>query len=121
MKIAIDVDGTALERPEFFIAFMKGMQSSGHKVGFLTSRNTNLDYSTLEELDECGFPPPDFYISKTDAEKTYFKSLPENNGYWKAAMVKAHKIDYLFDDFDSGNLLYIEAFKRECPNTLFLL
>ncbi len=114
MKIAVDLDGTAWFHTELFIALVNSMKNSGHEVGILTSHNLNLRTSDLKKWLDKGFENPSFYIGKSDADKKKFKVLNGNNGFWKASMVKKHKIDYLFCDMD-GSQDYVDAFQMTHP------
>ena len=118
MKIAIDLDGTALYHREFFREFMKAMQDRGHQVGILTSHNVKDKPEDLLMLEALDFPKPDFYIGKTDEEKAELKPTIGNNGTWKARMVEEHEIDYLFGDLDK-NPNYLKAFREKFPDRIF--
>lgn len=120
MKIAIDLDGTAWDKDyrEFFTEFCHAMKKQGHRVGILTAHNCKLKVADLKLWSARGFPEPDFYICKTDVEKSELKLTEGNNGLWKARMVRLHRIDYLFDDMD-GNETYIKYFEKEFPKKLF--
>lgn len=118
MKIAVDLDGTALYHREFFREFMRAMQALGHEVGILTSHNVEDEEEDLLMLEALDFPTPDFYIGKTDEEKEELKPTVGNNGTWKARMVEQHDIDYLFGDLDR-NPEYLKAFRNKFPDKIF--
>jgi hypothetical protein len=94
--IAIDLDGTAWSHTFFFGEIARALQARGHKVGILTSHNERLRFADIDLWGRRGFPPPDFYICKTDAEA----SIPAAE--WKPEMMRKHRIDWLFDDLDTG-------------------
>ena len=101
MRIAIDLDGTAWSHKPLFISICKGLVSNGHEIGILTAHNKNLTEADLHLWKARGFPPAHFYLCKDDHES----SIPTRE--WKMSMMKKHKIDYLFDDFDSYNNMEI--------------
>lgn len=118
MKIAVDLDGTALYHREFFKEFIRAMQGRGHEVGILTSHNVEDEEEDLLMLEALGFPELDFYIGKTDEEKEELKPTIGNNGTWKARMVEEHEVDYLFGDLDR-NPNYLKAFRKKFPDRIF--
>ena len=114
MKIAVDLDGTAWTHTRFFISFVIGMQMEGHCVGILTSHAEDMKKCDIDLWTSLGFPPPDFYIGKSQEDKDRLKPHEGNNGIWKAEQVAKHKIDYLIGDLD-GNDTYVKYFREVHP------
>jgi hypothetical protein len=54
MKIAVDLDGTISEFPEFFKAFTKAMSRSGCKIYIVTDRPPGTEEQVAEQLQGYG-------------------------------------------------------------------
>lgn len=84
MKIAIDVDDTISQAPEFFAEFCKAMRAAGHEIHIVTAMVEGYRPFRERELENWG-------IEYDHMEFTCFKDkYCHENG-----------IDYAFDD-DSG-------------------
>ena len=105
MKIAFDLDGTCWEHRELFSAIIKGLRDQGHMVGILTAHNETLEKPDLALWKARGFPDVNFYIAKT----TECRDIPSFD--WKMSMCKGESIDFLFDDFDTGDIKLIKITK----------
>jgi len=101
MRIGIDLDGTAWEHREFFIEIIKGLKQLGHTICIITA-HVNLANSDMELWKKRGFPTIDEYISKVAGEE----SIPSRE--WKLSASKQLHLDYIFDDFDTGDVRLIK-------------
>jgi hypothetical protein len=54
MKIAVDLDGTISEYPEFFKLFTKAMSQAGCKIYVVTDRPTGTEEQVSEQLQSYG-------------------------------------------------------------------
>ena len=97
MKIAIDLDGTISEYPDFFKLFTKTMQKAGCRIYIVTDRPQGSEEQVAEELKNYGITY-DFieitsdkarYILKKninvlyDDTDEYFLGLPEKIAVFK--------------------------------------
>jgi hypothetical protein len=48
MKVALDIDGTISEHPEFFVMLSAALRAAGHHVLVLTYRDPERDVATRE-------------------------------------------------------------------------
>ena len=83
MKIAVDLDGTISEYPEFFKIFTKAMSEAGCKIYVLTDRSPGTEQEVAEELRGYGI--------------TY--DVIKITG-WKSRYILKDGIEVLFDDVD---------------------
>ena len=102
MKIGIDLDGTAWRYQEFFKEFIKAMKLRGHTVGIVTAHR-GIKQEDLNLWSRRGFPNPDFYISKDE----FPERLGEQTRFWKLRVCNINGIEYLFDDFDDGDVKFV--------------
>ncbi len=98
MKVGIDFHGTANAHPEFFAGVMRALRDSGHEVGIVTAAPQWSSAAIMDELRRLGFPRPDFVVAKSGVEQM----IP--NIAWKHMVMRRDRIDYLFDDFDTGQV-----------------
>jgi hypothetical protein len=63
MKIAIDIDGTISERPEFFAILSTALRAAGHQVLILTYRDPKRDEATRARLSAWGVQFDDLVIA----------------------------------------------------------
>jgi hypothetical protein len=54
MKVALDIDGTISEHPEFFAILSVALRAAGHHVIVLTYRDPTRDAATREHLASWG-------------------------------------------------------------------
>ncbi|HZY87937.1 MAG TPA: hypothetical protein VFE78_24090 [Gemmataceae bacterium] len=54
MKVALDIDGTISEHPEFFAMLSAALRAAGHHVLVLTFRDPARDAATREQLAAWG-------------------------------------------------------------------
>ncbi|MGF1582723.1 MAG: hypothetical protein ACFCD0_25645 [Gemmataceae bacterium] len=54
MKIALDIDGTISERPDFFAVLSVGFRAAGHEIVILTYRDPNREQAMRDELTGWG-------------------------------------------------------------------
>lgn len=94
MKISLDLDGTAFERPEFFSALMALFQSAGNEVGILTGHKSTAEDRDRRKLLQLGFPDPSFYFGRTE------EYMPLNGAIFKSHIIDREGIDLHFDDCD---------------------
>lgn len=66
MKIAVDLDGTISEYPDFFKIFTKGMAEAGCKIYVITNRMPGTENEVAEELNSYGIT---YHVIKITAEK----------------------------------------------------
>ncbi len=97
MKIGIDLDGTAWEHRNFFRELIISFQSRGHEIYILTA-HVGLDKNDIQLWSRRGFPNPDGYISKIRGQE----EIPSRD--WKLDTAKKYGLDYIFDDFDTGEV-----------------
>jgi len=83
MKIAVDLDGTISEYPEFFKIFTKAMSEGGCKIYVLTDRPAGTEEQVVEELRDYGITHD---VIKITGEKSEF--------------ILEEGIKVLFDDVD---------------------
>jgi len=83
MKIAVDLDGTISEYPEFFKMFTKAMMQAGCKIYILTDRPPGSEDIVAEELRGYGIT---YDVIKITSEKSQY--------------ILKEGIKVLFDDVD---------------------
>jgi hypothetical protein len=54
MKVALDIDGTISEHPEFFAVLSSALRAAGHRVIVLTYRDPNRGEATKAQLAAWG-------------------------------------------------------------------
>lgn len=105
MKISLDLDGTALERPALFAVLSRLFISEGHEVGILTGHKTESEAHDRKKLSALGFPEMSFYFGRT----TEF--MPLNGAHFKAKIINEQGIDLHFDDCDYNHPDTLRLFK----------
>jgi phosphoserine phosphatase len=98
MRIGIDFHGTIDAHPDYFAAVMRELRDAGHEVGVVTAAPQLSTGEILRRVRALGLPDPDFVIAKTGVEQ----AIP--NIAWKHLVMRRDRIDYLFDDFDTGEV-----------------
>ena len=86
MKVALDIDGTISEHPEFFAMLCAALRAAGHRVLVLTYRDPARDAATREHLAAWGVVFDELVIAP---------SLEA-----KGELCGAHGVDLFFDDQD---------------------
>jgi hypothetical protein len=83
MKIAVDLDGTISEYPEFFRLFCKVMREAGCRIYIVTDRPEGTEDVVAEQLEEYGVT---YDVIKITGEKSRY--------------ILEEGIEVLFDDVD---------------------
>jgi len=83
IKIAIDLDGTISEYPEFFKLFTKAMSQAGCEIYVVTDRPAGAEEIVAEELRGYGITYDEIKITG-----------------WKSRYILKEGITVLFDDVD---------------------
>jgi uncharacterized HAD superfamily protein len=86
MTVALDIDGTISERPEFFALLSAAFRRAGHTVLVLTYRDPNRATATAAQLADWGVEYDELVIAA---------SLEA-----KGELCAAHGVDLFFDDQD---------------------
>lgn len=86
MKVALDIDGTVSENPEFFAILSTALRAAGHSVLILTFREPTSVQKIYEELARWHIHYDDLVIAP---------SLES-----KGALCSLHGVDLFFDDQD---------------------
>ena len=86
MNIALDIDGTISEHPEFFATLSSTMRNAGHRVVILTYRDPNRSDATRAELSAWKVVYDDLIFA------------PSLEG--KGELCRELAIDLFFDDQD---------------------
>jgi uncharacterized HAD superfamily protein len=86
MKVALDIDGTISEHPEFFAMLSAALRAGGHRVLVLTYRDQSRDAATREQLTAWGVVFDELVIAP---------SLEA-----KGELCRTHGVDLFFDDQD---------------------
>jgi uncharacterized HAD superfamily protein len=86
MKVALDIDGTISEHPEFFAVLSSALRAAGHRVLVLTYRDPNHADTTKVQLAGWGIEFDELIIAS---------SLED-----KARLCEAHGVNLFFDDQD---------------------
>jgi uncharacterized HAD superfamily protein len=86
MKVALDIDGTISEHPEFFAVVSVALRAAGHRVLVLTYRDQASVQATKEQLARWGVQFDELVIAA---------SLEG-----KGELCAAHGVDLFFDDQD---------------------
>ena len=113
LKVSIDLDGTNWSHMRFFRTLWTSLKSQGHEVGILTGHRKETEPDDLNLLKARGFPVPDFWLGKPEAE------LSRNGAYFKSAMIVEHGIDMHFDDMDFNNESTVEVFKEQLGDQFY--
>ncbi len=98
MRVGIDFHGTIDAHPDYFAAVMRALRDAGHQVGVVTAAPQWSAGDVLLKVRAMGLPEPDFVIAKSGVEQ----AIP--NIAWKHMVMCRDRIDYLFDDFDTGQV-----------------
>lgn len=106
MKISIDLDGTLLEKQEFFAEFMRLFLAAGHEVGILTGHRHDREEHDREKLRELGFPSPSFYFGRTE------EYMHLNGAHYKTMVIERESLDLHFDDYDYNHPDTIKLFSQ---------
>ncbi len=83
MKIAVDLDGTISEYPEFFKLFTKAMSQAGCRIYILTDRPPGTEEMVAEQLQSYGIT---YDVVKITSQKSQY--------------ILKEDITVLFDDTD---------------------
>jgi uncharacterized HAD superfamily protein len=86
MNIALDIDGTISEHPEFFASLSSMMRHAGHRVVILTYRDPNRSEATRTELSKWQVVYDDLVFAPSLAGK--------------GQLCRELAIDLFFDDQD---------------------
>ena len=86
MKVALDIDGTISEHPEFFAVLSVALRAAGHRVLVLTYRDPARVEATKAQLARWGIEFDELVIAE---------SLEG-----KGQLCAAHEVDLFFDDQD---------------------
>jgi hypothetical protein len=86
MKVALDIDGTISEHPEFFAVLSVALRAAGHRVLILTYRDPARLPATREQLASWGVQFDELVIAA---------SLEG-----KGELCATHGVDLFFDDQD---------------------
>jgi uncharacterized HAD superfamily protein len=86
MNIALDIDGTISEHPEFFATLASGFRSAGHRILILTYRDPAREATTRAELARWGIVFDELVFAESLAAK--------------GALCEQHAVDLFFDDQD---------------------
>jgi uncharacterized HAD superfamily protein len=86
MKVALDIDGTISEHPEFFAVLSTALRAAGHQVLVLTYRDSNRVEATKEHLAAWGIQFDELVIA------------PSLEG--KGELCGTLGVDLFFDDQD---------------------
>jgi hydroxymethylpyrimidine pyrophosphatase-like HAD family hydrolase len=101
MRVGVDFHGTANAHPEYFVEVVRVLRRAGHQVGIVTAAPLAALPSIIEEWRGLGISGPDFVIGKTGVER----AIP--NVVWKHMVMRRARLDYLFDDLDTGRVRLI--------------
>jgi hypothetical protein len=108
MKIAVDLDGTISEYPEFFRVFCRAMRKAGCRIYVVTDRPEGTEDVVVEQLEGYGVTYDEIkitgeksrYIVKEGIEvlfddvDEYFRDLPEGVAVFKIRQ----KYNFDFDE-----------------------
>jgi uncharacterized HAD superfamily protein len=86
MKVALDIDGTISEHPEFFAVLSTALRAAGHFVLILTYRDPDRVEQTEAQLATWGIEFDELVIA------------PSLEG--KGELCAVHNVDLFFDDQD---------------------
>jgi len=118
MNIALDIDGTISERPEFFAVLSRAVRSAGGKVYVITSRTKTRDVETLtrRELKSYGVEFDALHIIP-DAPQDRIP-CPHSGLDWyqqylwqKVVVCLTHNVSIVFEDDPK----VIDLFKKHAP------
>ena len=86
MKVALDIDGTISEHPEFFAVLSAALRGAGHQVIVLTYRDPERAEATRRQLADWGVVFDELVIAPALEAK--------------GELCAAHGVDLFFDDQD---------------------
>lgn len=86
MRIALDIDGTITEHPQFFALLSVSLRAAGHHILVLTYRDPNRAEATKAELATWGVQFDELVIAESLAGK--------------GDLCSAYGVDLFFDDQD---------------------
>jgi len=86
MKVALDIDGTISEHPEFFAVLSASLRAAGHRILILTFRDPEKNTATRAQLAAWGVVFDELVIAG---------SLEA-----KGELCAEHEVDLFFDDQD---------------------
>ena len=86
MKVALDIDGTISEHPEFFVMLSSSLRAVGHYILVLTYRNPAQDAATRQQLAAWGIAFDELAVAPSLEAKGELCAL--------------HGVDLFFDDQD---------------------
>lgn len=86
MNVALDIDGTISDHPQFFSWLTKSLRATGHRVVILTFRDPTRNEQTRSQLASWGVEFDEMVIAE---------SLKA-----KGELCVKHEIDLFFDDQD---------------------
>jgi uncharacterized HAD superfamily protein len=86
MNVALDIDGTISEHPQFFAVLSVALRAAGHRVIVLTYRDPERADATRAQLAGWGVAFDELVIAGSLAAK--------------GALCAAHGVDLFFDDQD---------------------
>ena len=98
MKIAFDFNGVLDIYPNIFFPLIHLLRISGHQVILCTGNASKaFPQEFKDQFDFC------IFCDGPEEEKRLTGRVAKNHvekmKYWKAAALKKHKVDLLFDDF----------------------
>ena len=93
MKYSFDLDGTLYDVKGIQEIF-KTLQHYGHECGILTGHTCRWKDGDLRKLETVYSIKPDFFLCTKNG------GTELENAKFKKEMIKKHKIDYHFDDYD---------------------
>lgn len=86
MKVALDIDGTISEHPEFFAMLSASLRAAGHLVLILTYRDAQRAQKTCDELAAW----------RIEHDEIVFAPTLDSKG----TLCAQHQVDLLFEDQD---------------------
>lgn len=86
MNVALDIDGTISEHPQFFAVLSSALRAAGHRVIVLTYRNPDWVAATEAKLKEWGIAFDELVIAPSLTSK--------------GALCASLDVDLFFDDQD---------------------
>jgi len=84
MKIAVDLDGTISEYPEYFRLFTEAMSRAGCRIYIVTDREAGTEAQVAEQLESCAIR---YDVIKITSQKSRY--------------IMQEEIEVLYDDTDS--------------------
>jgi len=86
MKVALDIDGTISEHPEFFAMLSAALRAAGHRVLVITFRDPARNEATRGHLADWGIVYDELVIAPSLRSK--------------GELCAQHEVDLFFDDQD---------------------